>query len=138
MKEGNLNRRDFSKLTFAAFGGVLAGSMLGRRPLLASDKEAAKDLHACCGLNSCKGEGQGAGNNCAGMGHCATVQKHGCAGTNACKGQGAEATNSCKGKGSCAVPVKGEAWKKARANYEAAMTKAGKSFGPAPKECGAS
>ncbi|HVT58705.1 MAG TPA: hypothetical protein VHR45_09905 [Thermoanaerobaculia bacterium] len=133
-----MNRRDFNKLSFAAFGGVLAGSMLGRSPLFAADKEAAKkDAHACCGLNACKGQGKGGANDCAGTGSCATAAAHGCAGKNACKGQGNEANNSCKGKGGCAVPVKGDAWKKARANYEAAATKAGKKFGPAPKECGA-
>ena len=34
------------------------------------------------------------------------------------------------------MPIKGDAWKKARANYEAAMTKAGKKFGAAPASCG--
>jgi len=66
---------------------------------------------------------------------CATAAAHGCAGTNACAGQGETGTNSCKGKGTCGVPVSGDNWKKARASFEAAMTKAGKKFGPAPKEC---
>jgi hypothetical protein len=96
-----------------------------------------KDPHICCGLNTCKGHGKGASNECAGMGTCATVASHGCAGENACSGQGPSGENSCKGQGSCAVPVKGDGWKKARASWEAAMTKAGKKFGPAPKECGA-
>ena len=137
-----LNRRDFGKLTLAAFGGVLAGSLAGER-LLAEDKKTAegefslKDPHICCGLNTCKGHGKDAKNDCAGMGSCATAAAHGCAGTNACAGQGETGTNSCKGKGTCGVPVAGDNWKKARASFEAAMTKAGKKFGPAPKECGA-
>ncbi len=45
--------------------------------------------------------------------------------------------NDCKGKGSCGGRVSGDAWTAARGNFEAAMTKAGKKFGPAPKECGA-
>jgi len=137
-----LNRRDFGKLTLAAFGGVLAGSLAGER-LLAEEKKAPaadfplKDPHVCCGLNTCKGHGKGASNECAGMGSCATVEAHGCAGTNACKGQGPTGDNACKGQGSCGVPTRGEDWKKARANFEAAMKKAGKKFGAAPKECSA-
>ena len=140
----SLNRRDFGKLTLAAFGGVLAGSLAGER-LLADDKNkpapaaelSLKDPHICCGLNTCKGHGKGAKNDCAGMGSCATAAAHGCAGTNACAGQGESGTNACKGQGSCGVPVSGDAWKTARGNFEAAMKKAGKKFGPAPKECGA-
>jgi hypothetical protein len=35
--------------------------------------------------------------------------------------------------GECAVPLKDKAWEKARKNFEAAMTKAGKKFGNAPR-----
>ena len=136
MMKDDVSRRDFGKLTLAAFGGVLAGSMLGGRLLSADEKQPAKEAHACCGLNSCKGNGAGGANDCAGMGKCATTEAHSCAGENACKHQGGSYDNDCKGKGSCGVPVKGEAWKKARANFEAAMTKAGKKFGPAPASCG--
>jgi len=38
--------------------------------------------------------------------------------------------------GSCSVPLEAKTWKKARANYEAAMKKAGKKFGAAPADCG--
>ncbi|HTQ80529.1 MAG TPA: hypothetical protein VMM92_11070 [Thermoanaerobaculia bacterium] len=137
MKDDAMTRRDLGKLTLAAFGGVLAGTLVGER-LLAADKPAAKDLHACCGLNACKGQGKGAKNECAGQGSCSTARAHGCAGQNDCAGQGQSADNSCKGKGSCGVPVKGDAWKQARTNFEASMKKAGKKFGPAPKECAAS
>jgi hypothetical protein len=139
----DLNRRDFGKLTLAAFGGVLAGSLVGER-LLAEEKKkegggfVLKDPHICCGLNTCKGHGKGAKNECAGMGQCATAEAHGCAGTNACAGQGQTGDNSCKGQGSCGVPVKGDPWKQARANFETAMKKAGKKFGAAPKECAGS
>src|SRR6476469_7215577 len=58
----NVSRRDFGKLAVAAFGGVVAGSMLGSSLLSADDKKpaaAAKaDAHACCGLNACKGQGK--------------------------------------------------------------------------------
>jgi hypothetical protein len=134
----DVSRRDFGKLALAAFGGVVAGSVLGGKLLSADDKKpAAKDAHTCCGLNGCKGQGAGGKNDCAGQGSCATVDAHSCAGSNACKGQGGTGDNACKGKGSCAVPSKGDSWKKARASYEARMTKAHKKFGAAPSTCGA-
>ncbi|HLX06484.1 MAG TPA: hypothetical protein VKY89_01340 [Thermoanaerobaculia bacterium] len=142
MKNLDLNRRDLGRLTAAALGGAIAGSLLGGRALHAAEAAAPdsshwlKDPHLCCGLNACKGHGKGASNDCAGMGHCATVEAHGCAGENACAGQGSTGENGCKGKGSCAVPVTGDGWKKARTTWEQAMTKAGKKFGAAPKECG--
>ncbi|HEV7785942.1 MAG TPA: hypothetical protein VGQ28_11440 [Thermoanaerobaculia bacterium] len=134
----DVSRRDFGKLALAAFGGVVAGSMLGSSLLSADEKKAApKDAHSCCGLNGCKGQGAGGKNDCAGQGSCATVEAHSCAGSNGCKGQGGTGDNACKGKGSCAVPSKGESWKKARASYEARMTKAKKKYGAAPSTCGA-
>ena len=138
MKKDNVSRRDFGKLTLAAFGGVLAGSVLGGSLLSADEKEMAKDAHACCGLNACKAQGAGGKNECAGQGSCTTTEAHGCSGSNACKNQGGEGVNECKGHGSCTVPIKGDAWKKARTNFEASMTKAGKKFGPAPASCSAS
>ena len=138
--DDNVSRRDFGKLAVAAFGGVLAGSMLGGSLLSADEKKAegaAKaDAHACCGLNACKGQGKGGDNACAGQGGCATAEAHSCAGSNACKGQGGTGDNDCKGKGSCSVPISGDNWKKARASYEASMKKAGKKFGAAPATCG--
>lgn len=136
MKRNDLSRRDFSKLSLAAFGGLVAGSMMGSKLLFADDKKAAADLHACCGLNSCKSEGKGADNQCAGTGTCATAEAHGCDGQNACKNQGGSGDNDCKGKGSCAVPITGDHWKAARAAFEARMKKAGTKFGPAPESCG--
>src|SRR5215218_4975700 len=134
----NVSRRDFGKLALAAFGGVVAGSMLGGGLLSAGEKEGAAkaDAHACCGLNACKGQGKGAANACAGQGSCSTTEAHGCAGSNACKNQGGEGNNACKGQGSCNVPITGDNWKKARASYEASMKKAGKKFGAAPATCG--
>jgi len=132
----NVSRRDFGKLALAAFGGVVAGSMLGGSLLSADEKMAKADAHACCGLNACKGHGKGGDNACAGQGSCATTQSHSCAGMNDCKGQGGTADNACKGKGSCSVPITGDNWKKARASYEASMKKAGKKFGGAPAACG--
>lgn len=142
LTSGNLSRRDFSKLTMAAFGGVFLGTTLAGRA--AADKNAKTDPqflleepHTCRGLNTCKGKGQGGGNACAGQGNCATADKHSCNGENACKGQGGcgelAGQNACKGQGSCEVPLRESTWKSARQAFEAQMKKAGKTFGAAPK-----
>ncbi|HTU27492.1 MAG TPA: hypothetical protein VMF30_18935 [Pirellulales bacterium] len=142
MAGSELNRRDFQRLTAAALGGVIGGSLLQGHALAADDtgKSLLDEPHVCRGLNACKEKG-GCGktkgkNECAGQGNCATAEKHDCKGQNACKGQGGcgehPGENTCKGKGSCEVLLKDAAWKKARANFEAAMKKAGKKFGPAP------
>ncbi len=138
MNQGKLNRRDFGKLTLAAFGGILAGSFVAKTAFAGEEggEFHLGDKHICCGLNTCKGLGKDAKNECAGLGTCANVEAHGCAGENECAGQGPEGTNSCKGKGGCGVPVSGESWTKARAKYEVAMKKAGKKFGAAPASCG--
>ena len=137
MLEQNLNRRDFTRLTAAAFSGLVVGS--GR--LLADEKKdevslLLKEPHVCRGLNTCKGVGAGKKNACAGMGVCATAKHHECATMNECKGQGGcgakPGENACKGMGDCAVPLSEKAWKTARKNFEAAMKKAGKKFGDAP------
>lgn len=133
----NVSRRDLGKLALAAFGGIVAGSILGSSLLSAEEKAAPKaDAHACCGLNDCKGQGKGGDNDCTGKGACATAKAHSCAGSNECKGQGGTGDNDCKGKGSCSVPITGDNWKKARAHYEASMKKAHRRFGAAPAACG--
>jgi hypothetical protein len=139
MNNDNVSRRDFGKLTLAAFGGALAGSLLVGRTLSAAEAAGGADKHLCCGLNACKGQGKDAKNNCAGQGSCATVEAHACSGMNDCKTLGGgdnPGVNDCKGKGGCNVPLAGDGWKKARTNFEAAMTKAGKKFGAAPAGCG--
>ena len=134
-----LSRRDFGKLTAAAFGGVLLGSMLVGRAADADEKAAPAtgDKHVCRGLNACKGQGKGGGNSCAGQGNCATVEAHSCKGSNTCKGQGGcgekPGANSCKGEGGCKVPLKEKTWKKARKAFEHKMKAAGKTIGEAPK-----
>jgi len=138
-KPPRLSRRDFGRLTAAAFGGVLLGSTLVGH---AADEEgkaapAGDDKHVCRGLNTCKGKGKGSKNSCAGMGNCATVDAHTCKGENACKGQGGcgghAGANSCKGQGGCDVPLKEKSWKHARKAFEAKMKAAGKTIGEAPK-----
>lgn len=149
MENRDLGRREFTKLTAAAFGGMVAGAGMawadkkegadskddGKNPLLS-------EPHVCRGLNTCKNKG-GCGaskgkNECAGQGNCATAKAHECSGHNECKGQGGcgakPGENACKGKGECAVPLKDAAWKKARARFEELMKKEGKKVGPAPKK----
>ena len=140
-----MDRREFHKLASAALGGLMAGASLARA---ADDKPAKKDPkkplllqepHLCRGLNAtCKGEAHGKKNDCAGQSHCNAAPEHECKGQNDCVGLGGcgekPGENSCKGMGGCAVPLEDKAWTKARKNFEAAMKKAGKKFGPAPKK----
>lgn len=156
MKREGLNRREFNRLTMAAFGGVVAGAVAGcgdsstTKTGDAADKtgksDEAKDgesvsllleePHVCRGLNTCKGLGASKENDCAGQGTCASVAHHSCGGQNECKGQGGcgskPGENTCKGEGACAVPLMEEAWPVTRKNFEAAMKAAGKEFGDAP------
>ncbi len=139
----DFTRRDFHKLTVAAFGGMVGGLSLSRSAEAFGGGESLllKEPHVCCGLNTCKGKGASGDNECAGTGSCATSPHHSCKGEEGCAGQGGcgakPGENGCKGQGSCAVPLKADhgAPKRARANFEAAMTKAGKKFGPAPESC---
>lgn len=150
----NLKRRDFTKLSMAALGGAMAGTVLSG----CNDAESARtaksapgesnnlisEPHVCRGLNTCKSNGacKTASNDCkgknacAGQGKCASAKAHTCKGSNDCKGQGGcediAGQNACEGKGACAVPLSEKTWAKARPAFEAAMTKAGKKFGKAP------
>ncbi|MBX7166068.1 MAG: hypothetical protein K1X74_06935 [Pirellulales bacterium] len=151
MSESNHpNRRDFTRLTLAAMGGLVAGLQASDQARAADEpaeegKEKKKELHVCRGLNACKGQGaevdlDGDGkvdpNACAGQGACATAKHITCGGQNDCKGQGGcgatPGENDCKGEGHCHVPLMDNAWKKARARFEARMKKAKKEFGMPP------
>ena len=159
MKRPELNRRDFTKLTMAAFGGVLAGTTVGcgsgdkdsggaaastpETPGPADSGEQVADagpwmgdIHVCKGLNACKGKGAGDDNACAGQGSCSTVAEHSCSGENDCKYQGGcmgtAGLNDCKTQGGCHVPLSENAWKGAREAFEKALTAAGKEYGSPP------
>lgn len=158
--KSDLNRRDFHRLTVAAFGGALAGTMAGcgdskpaappAAPKGPSTTSAAppsggvdvaatdKEIHVCRGLNSCKGKGADGQNSCAGQGTCATSKHHGCGGENECKGLGGcgdtVAQNECKTKGGCHVPLMAFAWETARKNFELKMKGEDKPVGEAPPE----
>jgi len=155
MRNAGFNRRDFHRLSMAALGGMVAGSVAGcggDKPVPAKpeakndDKRSAppetaladaSDVHVCHGLNSCKGKGLDGKNECAGQGTCATKSiHHTCGGQNACKGQGGcgdtAGANACKEMGGCHVPLMDEAWKGARKRFEDKMTEAKKEFGKDP------
>jgi hypothetical protein len=155
-----LNRRDFHRLTMAAFGGAVAGSLAGcgeekkpagtgttpispgtgtPAPRGAGDEIAAVkgEPHACRGLNACKGQGADGKNDCAGQGDCASVAwHHSCSGQNDCKGQGGcgdnPTQNDCKGKGGCHVPLMDSVWGAARKHFEETLKEGDKKFGAAP------
>jgi hypothetical protein len=145
MHRTTLKRREFHKLTAAAFGGLLAGSggvvaaqekKKEEKPKILVDPALLlEEPHVCRGLNTCKGKGEK--NACAGQGTCAVVKEHSCNGENDCKGQGGcggyPGQNTCEGKGHCAVPLKKETWAIARKQLEHLMADAGKKLGAAPK-----
>jgi hypothetical protein len=156
MAKDDLDRREFHKLTAAALGGLVAGSLAGCQPADqggattpvaptaaegaamgdAASGEPAADKHVCRGLNACKGQGADGQNSCAGQGSCATAAAHSCHGHNECKGQGgcgeSAGSNSCKGQGECAVPLSDSTWTRVRAAFEARMKGEGKEVGAAP------
>lgn len=145
MDRNPLDRRQFTHLVGAAFGGLVAGSTVGcgdnpkdgsaAGGSSAPADAAAKVVHACRGLNECKGQGADGKNACAGQGTCANVKHHSCGGQNECKNLGGCGTlagaNACKGQGGCAVPLE-HAWDTARKHFEKRMKDAGKTFGDAP------
>jgi hypothetical protein len=146
MEKSELNRRDFQRLTAAAFGGLLAGLAV-ESSAFGADKPPQKDKnknallgepHVCRGINMCKGLGAGKDNACAGQGTCATAKAHSCHADNECRGQGGcgakPGENNCKGMGECGVPMSDKSWKKARARFEELMAKEGKKVGTAPKK----
>jgi hypothetical protein len=144
MDSPNPNRREFATLVAAALSGLLAGLRAVRAEEPPKKKDANKPLllqepHICRGLNpTCKSDFKGKKNDCAGQAYGPTVKEHKCKGMNDCAGEGGcgehPGENTCKGKGECAVPLSDKAWVKARKNFEAAMKKAEKKFGDAPKK----
>jgi hypothetical protein len=160
MDRPELNRRDFHRLTVAAFGGVVAGTLAGcgeekkapspgpapggagtPAPKTGGDEVAAVkgEPHACRGLNACKGQGADGKNDCAGQGDCATKSwHHSCSMKNDCKGQGGcgdnPTQNDCKGQGGCHVPLMDSVWDAARKHFEGKMKNDNKDFGAAPEK----
>ncbi|MDQ3111354.1 MAG: hypothetical protein M3R17_15820 [Bacteroidota bacterium] len=115
------------------------------------------ELHACMGLNACKGHDRFGKNNCAGTGFCATAETHSCHTLNNCRNQGGcgyygdaheqnnPGANECAWQGSCAVPINAErvstqgeskgksTWLQARKIFEKRIQGSGKrNIGPSP------
>src|SRR5258708_34624964 len=86
-----LSRRDFGKLTMAAFGGMVLGTALAGHAAEGDDKHDPSLLlgekHVCRGLNTCKGKAKGGDNSLPGMGNRATRDAQSRKGENACTGQ---------------------------------------------------
>ena len=157
MKKSQFNRRDFNRLSTAAFGGLMAGTIAGCQDgggggtdteggdsgSESTDADtgetavAAGDVNICRGLNACQGKGASGANDCAGQGTCATAEHHSCGGANKCKGQGGcgdnPGENECSGTGHCHVPLGADKWQMARDAFEARMNADAKSFGDAPE-----
>ncbi len=79
MSQSQFDRRQFNKLSSAALGGLLAGSVAGctpqgGQPMGGGSVAAAAEFHLCRGLNVCKGKGLDGKNDCAGQGSCADGQ----------------------------------------------------------------
>ncbi|NQY07456.1 MAG: hypothetical protein HRT68_14980, partial [Flavobacteriaceae bacterium] len=117
------------------------------------------ELHACMGLNACKGHDRYGTNDCAGSGYCAT-QVHSCHTLNNCRGQGGcglygdteeqcnPGANDCAWQGSCGTPIPAErfitqgknqgrsVWQLARKLFEERMDKFQRNVKPAPFKYG--
>lgn len=115
MNREELNRRDFTRLTAAAFGGILAGTTIGcgggdekKKDTAATGTDPAPgDETAAAGT---EGEGDKPEGEKPEIGTLAEVPNdwmgatHVCRGLNACKNQGPEGTeNACAGQGACAT-----------------------------------
>lgn len=104
MDNAELNRRDFHRLTMAAFGGALAGAAGGcgpaeTKPPAASGGGGATPGDGEQGGSAAAGDSAALENSVAAVG----VEKHLCRGLNACKNQGASGANDCAGQGTCAT-----------------------------------
>ena len=143
-----INRREFQRLTMAAFGGMLVGARVAHGNAKTKTKAQAQksdmqenslltEPHVCRGLNTCRNRGATGKNSCAGQGLCATARAHVCAALNECKGQGGcgerPGENACKGRGSCAVPLVNRVWPKARTRFEKLMKKGDVGRAPPPE-----
>ncbi len=105
MKKCDLSRREFNRLTAAAFGGVVAGSLAGcsedapapspapaPAPAPATDPVTPADVGTPSDTTTAEAEGS-----------LLMGEKHVCRGLNMCKGQGGGGKNDCAGTGACAT-----------------------------------
>lgn len=131
----------------------------GSTPSKQKDIAVPLELHACMGLNACKGHDRFGTNDCAGAGYCAT-QVHSCHTLNNCRGQGGcglygdteeqcrPGANDCAWQGSCGTPIPAErfitqgknkgrsVWQLARKLFEERMDKSRRTVNDAPFQYG--
>ena len=111
MKRPELNRRDFNRLTFAAFGGMVAGSMVGCQKA-ADDKKTAPKAPPADGGAAANGAGDSTtkeskdDDNDTKDVSLLMTEPHVCRGLNTCKGKHAGVENDCAGLGACASVAK--------------------------------
>lgn len=108
MSSSELNRRDFTRWTAAAFGGVVAGSLVGcageSAPEGPAPPAAADPASVLGGMPAPEGSGAAS----AATGDAAhdvaflMEEPHVCRGLNTCMGKGAGGENACAGQGACA------------------------------------
>lgn len=104
MKRTELSRRDFARLTAAAFGGVVAGSMAG------CGRSADTDTAGGGAAPPAEGDAAtgGAADTATGAGAATEEvslliqEPHICRGLNTCEGKGKSGDNACAGQGTCA------------------------------------
>jgi hypothetical protein len=104
MTQPDMNRRDFTRWTAAAFGGVVAGSIAG----CASEPDAPAPAPGEGTAGAPAGEGSGtmhAGERGAAEGSHDVAylleEPHVCRGLNTCEGKGQSGDNACAGQGTC-------------------------------------
>ena len=106
MKRTDMNRRDFTRLTAAAFGGVVAGSMVGcGQPSTDAPTTAGGGAEEA---QPAGGEENATAETAPAEGETETVslmlvEPHVCRGLNTCMNKGASGENACAGQGTCAT-----------------------------------
>lgn len=105
MSSGDLNRRDFHRLSMAAMGGLVAGTAIGcHEEKKATQPDPAKTAPKS---EATTDAGKPDGTKTEGTAVAdAKAEKHLCRGLNSCKGQGGGASagkNECAGQGECAT-----------------------------------
>jgi hypothetical protein len=109
MKKTDLSRRDFNRLSMAAFGGVVAGTFAGCADDGGGTPPVTGSAPAGGGTEPAEGGGdiepvEGGATATEGGTETASLlmgEKHVCRGLNMCKGAGGE--NACAGAGACAT-----------------------------------
>lgn len=114
MKKSHVTRRDFNKLTMAAFGGLVTGTVAGCGGPAAEQGQQAEQGGAppAEGQASAEsGAGEGSGEHehqhedetAMADSNLLLEEPHVCRGLNTCKGKGASGDNECAGQGTCAT-----------------------------------